>query len=254
MTERRRFGYAAPLLLCAATLTACRQDMHDQPRYEPLQPSTLFADGRSSRPLVEGTVPRGGLKKDREYFTGRHGLAKPVSLIPTETQIAVSQRPGNQAPAAGNQPDQKTGTFTFDPDLVTEFPMPVTRAVLERGHQRFEMFCTPCHGYTGNANGMIVQRGLSRPPSFHIARLKQAPVGHFFDVITNGFGAMYSYASRVPVEDRWAIIAYIRALQLSQGAAVTDVPPDQRAGIPTPAAAAGTTPAPPPQAAAGGSR
>jgi hypothetical protein len=167
------------------------------------------------------------LKKDREYYTGRHGLARPAGLIPPEAQLAVAAKPGSP-----NQ--QGAAPFTFDPDLVTEFPMPVTPAVLQRGRERFNIFCTPCHGYTGNANGMIVQRGLSRPPSYHIARLKQAPVGHFFDVMTNGFGAMYSYASCIPVSDRWAIIAYIRVLQLSQGAALTDVPENERGKIPPP--------------------
>jgi hypothetical protein len=109
-----------------------------------------------------------------------------------------------------------------------QFPFPVTRAVLERGQGRFDIYCAPCHGLVGDGNGMIVQRGLSPPPTFHQQRLRDAPVGHFFDVITNGFGRMYSYAARVAPEDRWAIIAYIRALQLSQNATVADVPPEQR--------------------------
>jgi hypothetical protein len=112
--------------------------------------------------------------------------------------------------------------------LSDTFPFTVTMDVLERGRLRFNIYCSPCHGQVGDGNGMIVQRGFTHPPSFHDDRLRQAPAGHFFDVITNGYGAMYSYASRVAPEDRWAIIAYIRALQLSQHATLDDVPPDQR--------------------------
>ena len=96
------------------------------------------------------------------------------------------------------------------------FPIQITRADVERGHDRFNIYCTPCHGRLGDGHGMIVSRGLRQPPSYHDERLRNAPVGHFFDVMTNGYGAMYSYASRVPVDDRWRIAAYIRALQLSQ--------------------------------------
>jgi mono/diheme cytochrome c family protein len=113
----------------------------------------------------------------------------------------------------------------------TQFPFPITRAVLARGHERFDVYCSPCHGLVGDGNGMIVQRGLSPPPSFHQQRLRDAPVGHFFDVITNGFGRMYSYAARVTPADRWAIVAYIRALQLSQNATAADVPPEDRAKL-----------------------
>ena len=103
------------------------------------------------------------------------------------------------------------------------FPFPVTKAVLDRGQERFEIFCSPCHGRTGYGDGMIVQRGFKAPPSFHSERLRQAPAGHFFDVMTNGFGVMYDYRSRVAPEDRWAIAAYIRALQLSQNATAADL-------------------------------
>lgn len=110
--------------------------------------------------------------------------------------------------------------------LVTTFPFPVTRDVLERGHERYNIFCTPCHDRVGNGNGMVVRRGYRPPPSLHIDRLRQAPVGHYFDVISNGLGAMPDYAAQIPAHDRWAIIAYIRALQLSQRASPGDVPPD----------------------------
>lgn len=174
-----------PFLLLLAT--GCRQDMHNQPKYKPLAGSEFFADGRASRPLMEGTIARGHLKTDEHLYTGKVG-GKPVDT----------------------------------------FPFPVTRPVLERGRERFNIYCAVCHGRDGNGGGMIVQRGFRRPPSYHIDRLRQAPAGHFFDVMTNGFGAMYSYASRLSVEDRWAIVAYIRALQLSQNATLNDVPPAQR--------------------------
>jgi hypothetical protein len=108
------------------------------------------------------------------------------------------------------------------------FPFPITHEDLERGRQRYNIYCTPCHDYTGSGRGMIVQRGFPTPPSYHIDRLRQAPVGHFFDVITNGNGSMYSYASRIEPEDRWRIAAYIRVLQLSQHATIQDVPDSER--------------------------
>ena len=128
------------------------------------------------------------------------------------------------------------------------FPFPITRADLDRGRERFNVYCTPCHDYAGKGQGMIVQRAFPQPPSYHIARLRQAPVGHFYGVITNGFGAMYSYAARIEPADRWRIAAYIRALQLSQNATINDVPPDQRGKLSQPAsqvAAARAVPAGP---------
>jgi mono/diheme cytochrome c family protein len=118
--------------------------------------------------------------------------------------------------------------------LIDEIPRKVDKAVLERGQQRFNIYCSPCHGKAGDGQGMIVKRGFSPPPSFHLQRLRDAPAGHFFNAITNGYGAMYSYASRVPVDDRWAIVAYIRALQLSQNARIDDVPEAERAYIKDP--------------------
>lgn len=108
---------------------------------------------------------------------------------------------------------------------------PLNAGLLARGRQRFDIFCSPCHGRTGDGNGIIVQRGMPRPTSYHDDRLRAADDQHFFDVITNGYGAMYSYASRVPPRDRWAIVAYIRALQLAHHASTDDVPPDQRANL-----------------------
>jgi mono/diheme cytochrome c family protein len=124
--------------------------------------------------------------------------------------------------------DEARYTGKVNGNDVTEFPFPITRADLERGQQRFNIFCSPCHSRIGNGEGMIVRRGFRMAASYYTDRLKKAPVGHFFDVITNGFGAMPSYASRVPVDDRWRIIAYIRTLQFSENAKVSDVPADKR--------------------------
>jgi hypothetical protein len=123
-----------------------------------------------------------------------------------------------------------------DGELTDMFPMPVTAEVMARGLERFNVFCSPCHGRTGAGNGMIVQRGFRAPPSMHEERLRTAPVGYYFDVMTNGFGAMQDYSAQVPVTDRWAIAAYIRALQLSQRATVNDVPADRRADLDRPEA------------------
>jgi hypothetical protein len=111
---------------------------------------------------------------------------------------------------------------------VDMFPFPVTLAVLTRGQQRFNIFCSPCHDRVGTGQGMIVRRGYRAPPSFHIDRLRQAPAGYFFDVMSSGFGVMPDYAQQIQPEDRWAIVAYIRALQLSQHATLADVPEDQK--------------------------
>ena len=176
------------LVLAAAGLSGCRQDMHDQPKYIPLRPSTFFTDGRSARPLIEGTVARGHLNEDTLYYTGKGPDSKPAK----------------------------------------EFPMPVTKELIQRGEQRFNIYCTPCHDRTGNGNGMIVRRGYRRPPTYHSDRLREQPNGYFYDVITNGFGAMPDYAAQIEPQDRWAIVAYIRALQLSQQASINDVPAEAR--------------------------
>jgi len=127
--------------------------------------------------------------------------------------------------------DELFFTGHVDGKPVDLFPEPVTPAMIERGRQRFDIYCAVCHGRTGEGNGMIVRRGFPTPPSFHIDRLRLAPAGHFVEVINNGFGLMYSYASRVEPADRWAIAAYIRALQLSQHAGLADVSPDDRAKL-----------------------
>jgi mono/diheme cytochrome c family protein len=177
---------ALAICVCAfgllAFTSACRQDMHDQPKYIPLRESDIFPNHQSARMFVEGTVARGS--------------------VPANASQQQTTQPANSATGA-------------PADL---FPFPITEEVLNRGQQRFNIYCAPCHSQLGDGNGMIVQRGFRRPPSFHTDRLRQAPASHFFDVVTNGFGAMYSYAEQIPTNDRWSIIAYIRALQLSQNA------------------------------------
>ena len=175
------------ILTAVFAFPGCRQDMHDQPKYIPLRESAFFGDGRSARPVVEGTVARGHLNDDELAYTGK-----------TNGQDA------------------------------TMFPAPVTAETMARGRERFNIYCSPCHGRTGQGDGMVVLRGYRRPPSFLQDRLIGAPVGHFFDVITNGFGAMPDYAAQIRPQDRWAIIAYVRALQLSGHATLADVPSSER--------------------------
>jgi hypothetical protein len=177
-------------LLVYAALVGCHDDMYNQPRYEPLEPSDFFDDGRSARPLVPGTVAYGAERPDDVLFTGRSG-----------------------------------------DELATELPMELNEVLLKRGEERFDIFCSVCHGRTGDGNGMIVQRGYRQPPTFHGDRLRGVAVGHFFDVMSSGFGAMPSYALQVSPEDRWAIAAYIRALQLSQYASIDELPEDMRRQI-----------------------
>ena len=179
------------IVVWLATLMAaagCRQDMHDQPKYRGLRQSSFFTDGMAARPAVAGTVPRGGLREDTLLYTGK-------------TEAGA---------------------------LATVFPFAVDEAVMARGQQRFDIFCSPCHGRTGMGDGMVVQRGYRRPPAFDADRLREAPVGHFLDVMTNGFGAMPDYAAQIRPADRWAIAAYVRALQLSAHATMAEVPAAQR--------------------------
>jgi len=185
---RKAWGLVVMGILSTVFLSsACRIDMHVQPRLNPLSRSDFFTDQRSERPPVDGTVARGELREDTYFYTGK----------------------------AGNSP----GNY---------MPFPVTKAVLERGHERYNIYCAPCHSRVGDGNGFIPSRGFARkPPSYHIERLQKAPLGYFYDVITNGFGIMPDYASQIPPRDRWSIVAYIRALQLSQNATKADVPAGQ---------------------------
>jgi mono/diheme cytochrome c family protein len=192
----RRNSLTLLVVIAGLGLSACRQDMHDAPRYDPLESSAFFANGSGSRMPVAETVARGQLNQDRHLYEG-----------------VVDGRPAET------------------------FPMPVTAEVMARGHERYDVFCSPCHGLTGVGNGMIVQRGFRQPPSLHEDRLRNAAAGYYFDVMTRGFGAMQDYASQVPVADRWAITAYIRALQTSRAATVIDVPVDRRPELDRPVGA-----------------
>jgi mono/diheme cytochrome c family protein len=187
-----KFIIFAFCLLSFTFATACRYDMQDQPRYKVYKSSDWFKDGRASRELPDGTVPRGYLRENKALYTGK---------IEGATATAQTNEQGQQ--------------ITF-PDAVTEFPMPVTAEVLDTGEKKFKVYCSLCHGNFGNGDGIIVRRGFPKPPSYNDDRLRNAPVGHFFDVSTNGWGKMSGYASQVSVADRWAIVAYIRALQISQ--------------------------------------
>ncbi len=190
-----------PLIIVVVAF-GCEDDMADQPRYEPFEASALFANGMASRPIPEHTVARGHLRSDEHLFRGK-----------VNGQSAMT------------------------------FPFPMSKDWLQRGRQRYDIFCAVCHGATGAGDGMIVQRGLTQPPAFYplaaheqqfptlYAReqyLLTAPVGHYYDVITNGWGAMFSYNDRIRPEDRWAIIMYVKALQLSQTATLKDLPPDKQ--------------------------
>ena len=192
-----------PVFLLVIFTAGCRQDMQDQPKMKPYRGTTFFADGLSARQPIQGTVARGFLRTDTEFFTGKR--AGTTAGAGTQTAQAPTPQQG-QTPAQDN---------SF-PDDIDYFPIPITEEVVQRGRNRYDIFCSACHGLTGNGDGMIVRRGFRRAASFNDDRLRQAPVGHFFDAITNGWGAMPSYASQVAVQDRWAIVAYIRALQESQ--------------------------------------
>lgn len=215
------------LLFCLFTfaffLSSCRRDMQDQPKVIAYRENPFYRNGVSAKPPVEGTVPRGYLRADREFYLGKKANTGQQSG-PVLTQSAGSQPPG--------APGSSTSAALY-PDDVETFPFPITKDDLNRGQERYEIFCSVCHGATGYGDGMIARRGFNRPApaSYHQDRLRQAPVGHFFDVMTNGWGAMPSYASQIPVEDRWRIIAYVRALQLSQMPAEAAKAPTTKPGI-----------------------
>lgn len=187
-----------------AVLSGCRQDMHNQPKFIPMRSSEFYPDHRSARYPIPGTVPRlEDAAVDREqldpnsyFLSGKHG-----SVF------------GNDLPAN----------------------MKLDRDLLLRGQDRYNVYCTPCHSKVGDGNGMIVQRGFKHPPTFHQTRLRNAPIGHFYDVISNGLGAMPDYATQIHPADRWAIAAYIRVLQLSQNATEADVAAEDRAKLSEPA-------------------
>jgi mono/diheme cytochrome c family protein len=180
--------------LALLTAGCSRLDMQDQPKFKAQGTNDFFIDARDGRPELEGTIARGQLNEDAAFYEGKDATGKDVDA----------------------------------------FPIAVDKTVIERGHQRYDIYCSPCHGRLGNGMGMIVQRGFKQPPSYHIERLRNAPVGHFYDVITNGYGAMLNYSQQIQVRDRWAIIAYIRVLQYSQNANANDLSTEARAQLPPP--------------------
>jgi mono/diheme cytochrome c family protein len=186
-SSQRRVVSAGTLLTLIALFGGCRLDMQVQPKQNPFSRSDFYPDRRSERPLVEGTVARNQLREDAYLYTGRIGS-------------------------------------TFGDYL----PFALTREALDRGRERYNIYCSPCHSLVGDGQGFVPSRGFSSmPPSYHIPRLQKAPLGYFFDVITNGYGVMPDYRSQIAAEDRWKIVAYVRALQLSQNATTADVPPGQ---------------------------
>jgi mono/diheme cytochrome c family protein len=179
-----RFVLGACIVL---TLSACRQDMHNQPKYVTYRSSEFFKDGLSARPQVVGTVAQDQLHADTYLYTGRIGTKE------------------------GDQ-----------------FPFPITEAVMERGRERYDIYCSPCHSRVGDGNGMIVKRGYRQAANLHLPRYLSQPVGHYYDVISHGWGAMPDYSTQIEPADRWAIAAYIRALQFAQNGTLADVPAEQR--------------------------
>jgi mono/diheme cytochrome c family protein len=252
-TRLRTLFYCLLLTAYCLLSLGCRQDMQDQPRYEAYEPSKSFSDGQSSRPYVEGTVARGYRDVNTAFYTGKNaaggaggqtagGASGGGGLTPlTSAGANVPNAQGANAGGtqtggdvnvrgnvAGNVPGGGAAGQSGTPGSVNEFPFAITAVELNRGEERFNVYCAMCHGQTGYGDGMIVRRGFRRPPSLHDDRLRNETLGHFFDVITNGWGAMPDYSEQIPPRDRWAIIAYIRALQLSQNMPAAEVPENLR--------------------------
>lgn len=189
--KARCLGRAVLPLLLLAAAAGCRQDMHNQPKVRPHRPSRFFDDGSSSRPLPAGAVARGFLRDDAHLYRGIG-------------------------------PDGK---------FVSELPFPADAKLLARGRERFDIYCSPCHGRTGDGTGIIARRGFKQPPTFHQDRLRNQPAGYFYDVTTNGFGVMSGYAAQVTPEDRWAIVAWVRTLQYAAWAPASDLTPADLAEV-----------------------
>lgn len=255
--RQRRALLLTSAMVFVAAASGCRYDMQNQPKYIALRESTFFKDGVSARPLEKGTIPRGYLRDDTYFWTGK---GNPGGGTGSSNNGGNGVGASSGAAAAGRNGGGQGGSTTNErgdavsgeagstsqsanPSAATQnaggaaagvasgaagetdgtvFPYPVTQAMVERGQERFNIYCSMCHGMTGYGDGMIVRRGYKRPPSYHTDELRAKPVGHYFDVMTNGWGSMPSYAEQIPPQDRWAIAAYIRALQMSQrGAAAT---------------------------------
>lgn len=166
-------------------------NMDSQPKYEAQEASEFFEDGSAMRPPVPGTVARGDLREDDAYYRGRNG----------------------------------------DGSLLVRLPVEITMKLLQHGRERYNIYCAPCHDQSGSGKGIVIKKGFLPPPSLHLERLRESPDGHIFDVVSNGIRNMPSYKHQIPVADRWAIVAYIRALQRSQNARAGDVPEDLRKGL-----------------------
>jgi mono/diheme cytochrome c family protein len=215
--------------------SGCQQKMADQPSFKPLQASNFFADGRSARPVVPGTVARGHLRTDSAFFTGRLEKASGASSPAGENEAAsmASQPVGNRAAANNTTPalqpaDVVPPSFRDDAAFVREFPVPVSEAMVQHGYNRYMIYCVVCHDPLGTGHGRIIERGYTPPPSFHIERMRDMPPGRTFAVITEGYGSMPSYAEQIPPVDRWAIVAYVRALQLSQHFPKSELTPEMQ--------------------------
>lgn len=203
----------ALLVFGVAFASGCRYDMQDQPRYKQYKSSDFFADGKAMQDPPDGTVARGQLRDNKALYTGKKENIDANAPVETTTD------------ESGN-----TIVSSF-PNDIEELPLPLTKELLERGEQRYRVFCIVCHGPVGKGDGMVVRRGYPKPSTYHDDRLRNAPVGHFFDVITNGWGKMNGYASQIPVADRWAIVAYIRALQASQNPEGNTTAPGENPGV-----------------------
>lgn len=208
---------AAALLLLSALIGGCEQamqDMYEQPRYAPLAPSELFPDRMSARPLPRDSVParRGAIAGTS---SGREGI---VPEPPRQATVYPLGPDGRPLAMGGEQ----------QPPVPVEERPPITLELVRRGKERFDIYCLPCHSPLGDGDGVVVRRGFPDPPSYHTERLRRAPDQHFYDVMTRGYGIMYSYAARVSPQDRWAVTAYIRALQRSQNTRVGELGEEAR--------------------------
>jgi len=218
-------------------LAGCQQQIAEQPAYRPLEESAFFADGRSARPLPAGVVPRGPLQVAEPLYSGLSD--RPASAAAAVAVLGLGSASPVALPAAIEIGSQSLAAQQYSSVL----PFSLTEEVLQRGQERFEIFCAVCHGVHGHGNGKIVQRGYTGPPNYVTdlsrgfehrgirIRLRDVPIGYFFEVISKGYGAMPDYESQVPPQDRWAIAAYVRALQISQYLPLGDLPEDERAKI-----------------------
>jgi len=205
-------------------LSGCQQKMAAQPSLRPDQPTGFLPGGTSCQKPVEGTVARGHLRTDFPLFTGRR-----APFVPLATTPPAANELGNTNRDSGDQSGTLAtllaGEMSEYEDVVDELPIPLSLSTVQHGRDRYMIYCVVCHDAAGTGHGKIVERGYTEPPSYHIDRLRRAPSGHLFRVISDGYGSMPSYAEQIPARDRWAIVAYVRALQLSQHCPVAAAAP-----------------------------